>query len=53
MIKDFKILDNILGFWPRREPSVPAALNAASAIQSDFYLAKKETSGNAWKSIFG
>ena len=42
MKKDFKILDNILGFRPWREPSVPAALNAASAIQSGFYLNKKD-----------
>jgi hypothetical protein len=42
MKKDFKFLDNILAFRPWREPSVPAALNAASAIQSDFYLGRKE-----------
>ena len=41
--KDFKIFDNILAFRPWREPSVPAALNAPSAIQSDFYLGRKET----------
>ena len=42
MIKDFKILDNIVGFRPYREPSVPGALNAASAIQSGFYLNKED-----------
>ena len=42
MKKDFIILDNIVGFRPWREPSVPAALNAASAIQSGFYLTKKD-----------
>lgn len=42
MKKDFLILDNILRFRPWHEPSVPAALNAASAIQSGFYLARKD-----------
>lgn len=42
MKKDFEFLGNILEFRPWREPSVPAALNAASAIQNGFYLAKKD-----------